>query len=315
MCVVVVCAVFFAASIAGQRAWIAMMRRRHIGEEVKAYGPKGHDSKRGTPGMGGIAALCAVPFGAAATCVCFGATASTAAGIWIYPAAAALIGLLDDGLKQRSHSSEGLRSLQKLALQIIVTAPWAYMSSRNGLGITDGLSVGPLIGTPLLTFVGVGFMNAVNVTDGLDGLAAGSVAISLIALIYVAMGDTVVTTSAAIGLSIVLAFYWHNACPAQLFMGDVGAHLWAGLLLTLCVAHGQLILIFPIGFLFGIEIASVSIQIFAIRRLHRKVFLMSPLHHHFELKGWAETKIVARFWLIHAVGLFVLMAAIEIFIH
>jgi phospho-N-acetylmuramoyl-pentapeptide-transferase len=295
---------FFSAALYCQRLWIRWMLRFSLGEAIKSYGPKGHLKKRGTPGMGGVVALVLVPFLVAALYALRVATLGSLAKIWAYPLAAAMVGLVDDGLKRWRHSSEGLKSLQKLFLQILVTLPWAYYAARGGLYIAPSWSVGPGIGVALLTFVGVGFMNAVNVTDGLDGLASGAVALSLTAFLFLARGDAAVASS-AVALAVALAFLWHNANPAELFMGDVGAHLWAGLLMSLCVAERALILIVPLGFLFGIEIVTVAIQIVSIRKFNKKIFLMSPLHHHFELRGWGETKIVARFWLLHLVGLLV----------
>ena len=104
-----------------------------------------------------------------------------------------------------------------------------------------------------------------------------------------------------------MGFLWHNSNPATVFMGDVGAHFFAGLLFAVCVASRSALFIIPLGFLFGLEIISVSIQIFAIRKLHRKVFLMSPVHHHFEMLGWNEKKIVSRFLIVHATGVFLLI--------
>ncbi len=297
---------FFSLALYGQRLWIRWMHRFSLGEAIKEYGPKGHLKKRGTPSMGGVVALFLVPFLVMTLYALRLASLGSLARIWAFPIAAAMVGLIDDGLKRWTHSSEGLKSLQKLFLQILIAVPWAWYAARGGLYLTPSWSVGPEVGVPLLVFFGVGVMNAVNVTDGLDGLAAGAVAISLIAFLLIAKSDAGIASS-AVALAMVVAFLWHNAHPAEVFMGDVGAHLWAGLILSLCVAERALILIFPLGFLFGVEIVTVAIQIVAIRKFHRKVFLMSPLHHHFELLGWNETKIVVRFWLVHLAGLAVLL--------
>lgn len=302
---------FFFIAIFLQRQWISLMERLALGEEIKSYGPSSHQKKRGTPSMGGVAALILIPVIAISLHVIKGYEISVLAKIWIYPAAAALIGLADDSLKRFSHSSEGFKSLQKLFVQVIVTLPWAWIVAQDGLWLTPTFKIDAVISVPLLLFAGVGFMNAVNVTDGLDGLATGASAISLAVFAAVAQNE-IARASSIVALAVALAFLWHNANPAQLFMGDVGAHLWAGLLMTLCIVERQALLIFPLGLLFGIEIITVSIQIFAIRRLKRKVFLMSPLHHHFELKGWSETKIVVRFWLIHALGMAVLYAVYSV---
>ncbi|MDR1470934.1 MAG: phospho-N-acetylmuramoyl-pentapeptide-transferase [Synergistaceae bacterium] len=293
--------IFFAVSLYCQGILIRGMRRFNMGEAIKNYGPEAHLKKRGTPGMGGIIALLLSPMMAWAACASGASDAGEMLRIWSYPALAASVGLLDDILKYRGRSSEGLSSLQKLALQTAVSIPWAYFASRGGVCLTPDITVPPEYGVPLLTFLGVGIQNAVNVTDGLDGLAGGAVAISLISVLMWSRSESL-TASAALGLAAVTAFLWHNSNPAQLFMGDVGSHLWAGLILSLCVEGDSLIFVIPAGFLFGIELAAVAIQIAAIRGFKRKVFKMSPLHHHFELAGWSEPSIVVRFWLVHAAG-------------
>ncbi|MDR3254786.1 MAG: phospho-N-acetylmuramoyl-pentapeptide-transferase [Synergistaceae bacterium] len=300
---------FFAAALYCQRLWITWMRRYGLGEAIKEYGPQSHIKKRGTPSMGGVVALVLVPI------IVLSAKAAGLSGlkemacIWIYPVLGAFVGLLDDLLKKLRKSSEGLKSLQKLAFQIAVTAPWAWWAARGGVYLTPEFALAPFHGAASLLFIGVGLLNAVNVTDGLDGLAGSIVAISLSALL-ISSSFVPARLSAAAGLAIVSAFLWHNSNPAELFMGDVGAHLWAGLLLALCLESRFLLLVFPVGFLFGVEIATVAIQITAIKKFGRKVFLMSPLHHHFELCGWKEPKIVSRFCLAHLVG----MAALFIFV-
>lgn len=300
--VIVISSMVFIAAVLMQSIWIRAMRRMSLGDAIKSYGPSGHEAKIGTPGMGGVVALVLLPLTVAIVSISGICDAREMMMIWVYPLAAAAVGLADDVLKKIHRSSEGLRSIQKLCLQIVISLPWAVFAAIDGIYLTPNIMMPSILGGPLLIFLSVGFMNAVNVTDGLDGLAGGSVAISL-AVFLVLVGDGSSVFSAAIAMAAISAFLWHNSAPAELFMGDVGAHLWAGILLSLCVAAHTVILIFPLGFLFGIEMITVSIQIFSIRKLGRKVFLMSPIHHHFELKGWKETKIVARFWLIHAFGM------------
>lgn len=294
--------VFFAASAALVRSWITAARFLGMGEAIKDYGPQTHKKKRGTPNMGGVAAFALVPFIVFAARWFGIADTGQMSYIWTYPALSALVGLADDLLKRRSRSSEGLKSLQKLFLQIVVTVPWAYVVSHDGVYLLPWLKLSQAAGMPLLIFLGVGVQNAVNVTDGLDGLAGGAVAISL-ASVLIWADSAPVALSSALGLAIILAFLWYNSNPAEVFMGDVGSHLWAGLLISLCVASRSLLYLIPISFIFGVEIATVAVQIVAIRKFERKVFKMSPLHHHFELSGWSEPKIVTRFWLAHLVGM------------
>lgn len=305
-----IASMFFCAAVVCQRLWIGLMRKMDMGETAKWYGPQSHQKKSGTPSMGGAVALLLSPAAAAVLVVCFGADLDWTIGVFSFPIGAAAVGLLDDGLKRYSRSSEGLKSLQKLAAQLAVSLPWAVYASRGGLELLPGISIGAMPGVMLLTFLCVGFMNAVNVTDGLDGLAAGCTVISL------SMAAVIFTGTARVAsilfISIALAFLWHNSNPAELFMGDVGAHFWAGTMLSICVFERSALLIVPLGSIFGIEIITVAVQIFAIRKLKRKVFLMSPLHHHFELKGFKETKVTALFQLAHLLGMAVMLAVISI---
>ena len=294
--------VFFILAVALQRMWINFMLSHDIGEAIKDYGPKTHLKKRGTPGMGGVIALGMTPLMVLAAYWFEIADVKTTAYIWAYPAIAALVGLADDLLKNFKKSSEGLRSMHKLYLQILVTVPWAYAAAAGGVYLMPWLRLDSAVGIPLLIFLGVGVLNAVNVTDGLDGLAGGSIAISMVSILFWAESEPVIV-SAVLGLALLIAFLWHNSNPADVFMGDGGAHFWAGLLRSLCVTCRSLLYLIPAAFIFGIEILTVAIQIVAIRGFRRKVFKMSTLHHHFELLGWGESRIVIRFWMTHIIGI------------
>ena len=293
------------------------MHKMKIEQVTKEYGPCWHEkTKMGTPTMGGIVFIPVIAAAALLIYIMNGSLPTErTAQILSYPILAAVVGFIDDWLKYTKHSSDGLKSLQKLFLQIVVTLLWAYWVLPDTLLVLPFLEIPKLPALLLVIFVGVGFQNAVNVTDGLDGLAAGCSMISLAGALLFLPNDNLVSLFAISGLGIALGFLWHNANPASVFMGDVGAHFFAGLLLSLCLASGAFIMIIPLGFLFGIEIISVAIQIFAIRRLKRKVFLMSPIHHHFEMLGWKETQIVLRFWIVHIVGMLVLMALLFVLVN
>ncbi|MDR3280588.1 MAG: phospho-N-acetylmuramoyl-pentapeptide-transferase [Synergistaceae bacterium] len=302
--------IFFSVAIYMQGMWIALMRRMRLGEAIKEYGPEGHKKKRGTPGMGGIVVFLLAPFMAGAAYLCELSGRNDLIYIWSYPLMAGLVGLADDVLKYSSRSSEGLRSLQKLFLQIVMSGVWVYFVSRGGVYLTPNIALPGYLGAPLLVFLCVAALNAVNVTDGLDGLAGGAVSISLATMFIWARGVPVLV-SASLGLAAALAFLWHNSNPAAIFMGDVGSHFWGGLLLSLCVASHSMIFVIPAGFIFGIELATSAIQIFTIRAFGKRVFRMSPLHHHFELSGLSEPSIVARFMLAHLAGIIVIIIFIE----
>lgn len=302
------------AEIFLQKLWTAKMHSMKIEQVTKLYGPAWHEkTKMGTPSMGGIVFL---PVLAASLYIAHVinpyADVARMTRIASYPLLAAGVGFLDDWLKYTKHSSDGLKSLQKLALQTVVTVPWVMWVVTGPMSILPWVTLPRAVSVIIVSFIGVGFQNAVNVTDGLDGLAAGCSLISFMGALAFLGGDPATVLAIASAAGICLGFLWHNANPASVFMGDVGAHFFAGLIFSLCVDSGVLLLIVPLGFLFGIEIISVAIQIIAIRGFKRKVFLMSPIHHHFEMLGWTETQIVTRFWIIHIVGMCVSMAALFI---
>ncbi|MEG1911882.1 MAG: phospho-N-acetylmuramoyl-pentapeptide-transferase [Cloacibacillus sp.] len=305
----------FVCELVLQKYWIAVMHKMKIEQVTKLYGPCWHEkTKMGTPTMGGIVfipviLLCLPLFMTFAPDFSWEA----AGRIISYPVLAAAVGFIDDWLKHTRRSSDGLTSLQKLGLQILVTVPWAVWVSVPPYMIVPGFELPRILYILCVVFVGVGLQNAVNVTDGLDGLAAGCTLISLIAaLSFIECGPLMMLVISA-SCGVCLAFLWHNANPASVFMGDVGAHFFAGLLLSICINSGVFVFVIPLGFFFGVEIFSVAVQIIAIRRFHRKVFKMSPIHHHFEMSGWKETEIVTRFWIIHILGICMLMSCLFYF--
>ncbi|MFP4482346.1 MAG: phospho-N-acetylmuramoyl-pentapeptide-transferase [Thermovirgaceae bacterium] len=295
----------FTASIALQGLWIRYCRSKDMSQTLKLYGPTRHISKKGgTPSMGGVVFLAVTLFLAAIWIITGKYSTDSLLLVWGFPMTAAAIGLLDDSLKHGRRSSEGLSSLQKLGLQVLLSLPWVAAFSRIfGLNLWPGWNIDGPVALVLLLFLFVGGTNAVNITDGLDGLAAGSCALSFAGMLFLLRPVGASGAACITGLALVAGFLWHNAHPARVFMGDVGSHFLGGLLVTICVLSEHALLIIAFGFIMGIEAFSVLIQIFAIRCLGKKIFKMSPVHHHFELAGWSETQIVTRFWLIHAVGM------------
>ena len=302
--------IFFASAVFLESLWISLMRNFGVGEAIKDYGPSGHKKKKGTPGIGGIVAFMLSPVAAVAIYHTGLGGRRDVFVIWVFPLLAGLVGLADDLLKAFRSSSEGLRSLQKLFLQIVVCSLWVYFVSRDGIFLLPGLALPVKIGAPALVFLAVVALNAVNVTDGLDGLAGSAVAVSLLS-VFLWTEKTPVLASAALGLAMTVAFLWHNANPALVFMGDAGSHLWGALLVSLCVDAKSLAFTVPVGFIFGVELATSAIQIFTIRVFGKRVFRMSPLHHHFEIGGMREPQIVARFTIVHAAGIVAILIFME----
>lgn len=323
--------VFF-AEIFLQNWWIKVMHIKKIEQVTKLYGPSWHEkTKLGTPTMGGVVFIVVALLCVPAVMLLFWwngmflfipredsifdwwrfcAMLKSSAAILSYPILAGAVGFADEWLKYRRHSSDGFTSLQKLALQVAVTLPWAaWMFFNTGYVGIDVMRSFPVF-VAVVTFIGVGLQNAVNVTDGLDGLASGCSFITFMALLPVTalFGFPVAFFFNVMAAALCLGFLWHNCHPASVFMGDVGAHFLAGLMLSLCVCSGVVFYVIPICFFFGVEIFSVAVQIIAIRGFHKKVFKMSPIHHHFEMSGWKETQIVTRFWIVHFIGVIVLCA-------
>jgi phospho-N-acetylmuramoyl-pentapeptide-transferase len=302
-------------------AFIRWLKSRQIGQVVRDDGPESHFSKRGVPTMGGLLMLVAI---AASTLL----WADLSRGlIWVCLLLTlfyGLIGMVDDWRKVTKSSSKGLSARGKLILQIsggLVVGLYLHLHPAydGGLSLPFLKGVQPDLGwwyLPFAVAVIVGASNAVNLTDGLDGLAAGPVMIaSSVYLIfayavgnaavahylqipYVAGADEVAVFCAAVA-GACLGFLWYNTYPAQVFMGDVGSLALGGALGTVAIIIKQEILLAIVGGIFVMEALSVIIQVLYFKASGgRRVFLMSPFHHHFEKKGWPEPKVVVRFWII-----------------
>ncbi len=291
--------VVFFGEIAAQRAWIDWMYRRHLTQVQKSYGTRIDEAlKEKVPSLGGVVFLLI------GSGLMFSSLIQRSSGgvvFWAYPILAASVGLADDFLKFRSHSSEGFSSVQKFAMQAAVTVLWFYLLFVNGSTPTllGKFALGVWI-WPIAFFFAVGLQNSVNVSDGLDGLAAGAAVGTFVALAVISPNTF---RGSAVGAALASGFLWHNCHPAQAFMGDAGSHFLAGLMVSCAfLGTGGVLATVPAGFGFGIEMVSVVIQLFAIHVFGRRVFKMTPIHHHFQLLGWPEDKIVVRFWIIHAIG-------------
>ncbi len=290
---------FFALSVILQYIWIKIQRHIHLTQQQKWYGINiDNEIKAATPSMGGVVFLLLGVLALALNHSWEGLL------FWSLPVLSGLIGFIDDWLKFRTHTSEGFRSLAKLKVQLLVCAVWVaavFMSGRLGLwpGVWDA---GGWLAVPLAFLMTAGTINAVNITDGLDGLAGGSFIISLGAMLFLLHVNDFNSIVIIELFCMVSGFLFFNLRPAKTFMGDTGSHFLGGALAALCVMNGRTMAIIPAGFIFIVEMLSSAIQIFTIRRLNKRVFLMAPLHHHYQKKGLDETAVTLRFWLVHAVG-------------
>jgi phospho-N-acetylmuramoyl-pentapeptide-transferase len=317
---------------------IDLFRARGVGQLIREDGPAAHFVKHGTPTMGGLVLLIAATFGYLAAHVRFdGFTIQfqgvSRAGVLVLGAAwgLGLIGAIDDVAKIRRRRSLGLNKRAKLVGQTLVGFALAY-AAMQWTGIVgevswSGSSLPGLPTLPQAVFAGwvvlmiVGASNAVNLTDGLDGLASGSSAMAFFVFVIIAFWEfrnphvypqlEPVGTSGLLDIAIVSAallgacigFLWWNAAPARIFMGDTGSLALGGALAALSLFTRTQLLLGVIGGLFVIETVSVIMQIIAYRVFRgRRVFAMAPLHHHFELRGWAEFTVIVRFWLVAALA-------------
>ena len=287
--------------------FIEFLRRREFGQNIREEGPQGHQQKAGTPTMGGIIIFTAiaVPF------LVLSGRDWSSMGVFGAALGAALLGFADDYTKIVKRRSLGLRARTKLVVTIAISF-WLWWVATQKVGLSPevrfrfvdlNIDLGPVY--PVFIYLVVaGATTAVNFADGLDGLAAGCTAIVLLAYIgitYISGGgelDMALLSACLVGACI--AFLWFNSFPASIFMGDTGALGLGGAIAGLAVMTQTEVILILLGGVFVIEVVSVIIQVISFRLFRKRVFLMTPIHHHFELAGWSETKIILRFWIVAA---------------
>lgn len=293
--------------------FIPVLHRLKFGQSIREEGPKSHQAKSGTPTMGGIMIILGITLGTAAA-----APLSTEILLALFIMLGHFVlGFLDDYIKVVKKRNLGLKARQKLLGQIFIAVVTMVIGTRM-LGIDTSIWI-PVADTSidigagyylLLLFVMVGTSNAVNLTDGLDGLASGTVAIaaSSYAVVCILMGHSDLAIFCAAIVAACVAFLRFNAHPAKVFMGDTGSLALGGALAAVGILTHTEILLAIIGFVFVCEALSVIIQVISFQTTGKRVFRMSPIHHHFELGGWSEWKVVVVFWFI---GLLASVAALS----
>jgi len=307
-----------------------------FGQQVRTDGPQTHLSKSGTPTMGGALILVAI----AISTLLWGNLANRY--VWIVllvTLAFGVVGWMDDWLKISKKNSKGLPARWKYFWQSVIgltVAVYLYASAQTPvetsllIPMLKNVLIPLGFGYVVLTyFVIVGTSNAVNLTDGLDGLAilptvlvAGALAVfayltgnikfaEYLGIPYVAgVGELVVFCSAIVGAG--LGFLWFNTYPAQVFMGDVGALALGAALGTVAVMVRQEIVLFIMGGIFVLETVSVMLQVASFKLTGKRIFRMAPIHHHFELKGWSEPKVIVRFWIITVILVLIGLATLKV---
>ncbi len=321
---------------------IRVFSKQGFGQEIREEGPEGHKSKRGTPTMGGVAILIAMLLGYAVAHVFTALTSEDSEGpspsgllVLFLATGLGLVGFLDDFIKIRKQRNLGLNKTAKMVGQLVISLAFAILA----LNYVDEAGFSPAsvqlsfvrditeisfgtIGFVVFCYLAVaGWSNAVNFTDGLDGLAGGASAMVFGTYVVVTFWqfryncgaseptvgcydvrdplDLAVVAAAAMGACI--GFLWWNAAPAKIFMGDTGSLALGGLVAGLSITTRTELLMVVIGGLFVVEMLSVVLQIAVFRTSRRRLFRMAPFHHHFELAGWAETTVIIRFWLLAGV--------------
>src|ERR1700748_917750 len=286
--------------------FIDFLRTREFGQNIREEGPQGHQTKAGTPTMGGIIIILAitVPY------LLLSKRDWQSLGVFFAALSCAALGFADDYTKIVRRRSLGLRARTKLAVTIAISLGlWWIATQKAHIGPTirlrpvdASLDLGPLF--PLFIYLVVaGTTTAVNFTDGLDGLAAGCAAIVLLAYIgitFITTGEHDLTLLAASLVGACVGFLWFNSFPASIFMGDTGSLGLGGAIAGLAIMTNTEVLLILLGGIFVIEALSVLIQVFSFQTFRKRVFLMAPIHHHFELQEWSETKIILRFWIVAA---------------
>jgi phospho-N-acetylmuramoyl-pentapeptide-transferase len=324
--ILVAAAVGLLATLLGTPLAIRLFRAWGWGQRIREDGPEGHLEKMGTPTMGGIVIIGAM---VVAYLVARLRTPFSRAGLAVLavPVGLGIVGALDDLLKIWRQRSLGLTKTTKIVGQALVATAFAVVAVHFSHVTTEISFIRPETGLKL----GIGFYiwvfvmvaassNAVNLTDGLDGLASGSVALVLAGYVVISfwearhscqvapLGEVCygilsipaldVAIVASAGLGAVTGFLWWNAAPAKIFMGDTGSLALGGLLAALAIMTETQLLLLILGGLFVLETTSVILQVATFRLFHRRLFRMAPIHHHFELLGWPEFTVIVRFWIL-----------------
>lgn len=314
----IILSLFFTCAL--MPAFIRFMKREHVGQQVRDDGPTTHLVKQGTPTMGGIIMVVSVLIAV----LVVGIPDAKTLSLVVVLLASAAIGFVDDYKKVHLKNTDGMSARGKLFCQFL-TAGIFILYAVNCLNIaptivipfvgildlgiltsvfvipfTNDVLVVPWIYLILVLILLVGMCNAVNLTDGLDGLASGCVMMVMIVMAFIAYRGNFLEPSifAAALTGACAGFLWFNSHPADVFMGDTGSLALGMAVGCLSVLTKTEFLIIIIGGLFVAEALSVMIQVAYYKKTKKRVFLMAPLHHHFEKKGWGETKVVVRFWMI-----------------
>jgi phospho-N-acetylmuramoyl-pentapeptide-transferase len=323
--ILVAAAVGLAVTLLGTPLAIRAFRLWGWGQRIREDGPHTHLEKMGTPTMGGIVILAGMVLSYVAAHLVLGGATASGLSVLLATALLGLLGFLDDYTKVRRRRSLGLSKTAKIVGQLLVAIVFTFVAVRFADVSTElsfvretGLELGIFFVVWVFVIL-ASSSNSVNLTDGLDGLASGSSIFVFSAYVFIAFWqfrhtcefgppeacypvdlaaslDLAVVAGGAAGA--VAGFLWWNAAPARIFMGDTGSLALGGLMGALAIATDTQLLLVVLGGLFVIEATSVILQVISFRGFGRRIFRMSPIHHHFELAGWPEFTVIVRFWIV-----------------
>jgi phospho-N-acetylmuramoyl-pentapeptide-transferase len=311
----------FASVVILMPPYIRLLHWLGMGKKIREEGPGSHQVKQGTPTMGGVLMVAVI----VSLAYVFDAMDASTYSPLVVLALVGALGAVDDFLNART--GFGIRGRQKIVWQTVVAIGVAvYVQNHFGFngvripiigdfeitnvlmipGTDRGIELGALFFIVVAVVAIVGASNGVNLTDGLDGLAGGTLAFAFISYLMISILNTPKQENLALVCAIVVGaivgFLWFNVHPAQIFMGDSGSLSLGGMLAVVALITGQVMILPFIGLIFVLEVASDVIQIGSYKLRHKRVFRMAPLHHHFELGGWDEEKVTMRFWIVGALA-------------
>ena len=286
--------------------FIPMLTKFKFGQTVRSDGPQTHLQKNGTPTMGGVLIIIAI--------LITGLTRSNVSSDMVIGLICVVgfgfVGFVDDFIIIKMKRSLGLKPWQKIVMQValaLYVSYYQYSSSPSAtqliIPFTDAvINLGPLY-VPIMTFMIVGIVNAVNLTDGLDGLASGVTLIvaSFFMIFATSISNTDVAVLAAATVGACIGFLGFNAYPAKIFMGDTGSMALGGAVTAFAILTNSMLLFVLVGGIYFAEAISVMLQVISYKLTKKRIFKMAPIHHHFEQCGWPETKVVFTFWIVTVV--------------
>ncbi len=297
----------FALTIVIGYAIIPILHKMKFGQTIREEGPKAHQQKAGTPTMGGLIFFASITISTLVFSLLYDVWSTEVWIMLIVFIGYGLIGFLDDFIIVVMKRNLGLTSLQKLVAQIVVgiiayflLRQSEYFDTAIAIPFTSWTIDLGIFYVVFLVFWLVGFSNAINLTDGLDGLVVGTTFFTFVAFAWIAYSADVVSVTlvSVITATAMLGFLYFNRKPAKVFMGDTGSLALGGLIATISILLKIELLLLLIGLVYVIETLSVIIQVISFKTTGKRVFKMSPIHHHFELSGWSEWRVVLTFWFV-----------------